>query len=288
VSSGVLALDLARHPAGARVADLVERVLLLDADELARLAQAGGRSVDRGAARRRLLEVTAQAPTMADALSAVTHALHDGPDSARVGQASAVLASRLMGRLPDLQALLLGTDPLADPATPLEAIAAVLDAVTATWLAPDEQVPAEDVQALRAPWESAVDAFPVAGPQAAPERATADLLDLLDRVARCTAQQWAELDAAHDASYDALGWSVSMHEACRAVADADRTVGVARWQLAAARTAATTGHPGASCAPGAMMSVVAAVQATCVRDLLPQEPLATMTGPCRAVLGWRV
>jgi hypothetical protein len=286
VSSGVLALDLARHPAGARVADLVERVLLLDAGELARLAEAGGRSADRGAARRRLLEVTAQAPTMADALSAVTHALRDAPDSAQVAQASAALASRLTGRLPDLQALLLGADPLADPATPVEAIAAVLDAVTATWLAASVRVRAEDVQTLRAPWHVAVDPFPVAVAPAVPERAAADLLDLLDRVARSTPEQWAGLDTAHEASYDALGWSSTMHEACRAAADADRTVDIARWQLAAARTAANTGHPRAVCAPGAMMSVVAAVQATCVRDLLPQEPLATMTGPCRAVLGW--
>ncbi|MDP9496347.1 MAG: hypothetical protein M3P46_01530, partial [Actinomycetota bacterium] len=40
LSAGVLALDLARHPSGAAVADVAERVLALTPDELTDLADA--------------------------------------------------------------------------------------------------------------------------------------------------------------------------------------------------------------------------------------------------------
>lgn len=58
-------------------------------------------------------------------------------------------------------------------------------------------------------------------------------------------------------------------------------------RLRSARTAHGTGHADDGVAPGAMMAVVSAVQATCVQDLLPPDTTASLTGACRAVLGWR-
>lgn len=284
VSAGVLALDLSRHPAGARLADLVDAVLTLDDHTVQALAVAAADPADRRPARRRLLDLAAAEPTAADGLAAVTAGLRSS--SPRL-PASTALGSRLLGRLPHLHALLVQEGPLAHADVDVAATGAALDAVTATWCAPCPDAVLEDLAVLVAPWRAAVPPFPAPLPTAVPDGASAALLDLLDLLAGCTPAQWTALDEAHDASYDGLGWSDAVHAACALSAETDRTFDVARWLLATARTAGTTGHPTDLVAPGAMMSVVAAVQATCVRDLLPEQDVATMTGPCRAVLGWR-
>ena len=289
VSAGVLALDLARHPAGAAVADLVDRALVLTPDDLLALG-AGAVTSDRGAARRRVLEIAERAPRLADALAEVgprlTAALTDTGAIARQAteRAAKDLAAQLVGSLPDLHALLLGESPLAD--ADAGAVGVVLDAVTAAWLQHDPAVAGVDVQLLRHPWEQAVPAFPASTPEVGLVGVTGSLLSLLDAVARASTEQWLELDRAHEAMYDGLDWSIAMHEGCREAAESGRTQPIARWHLAAARTAHGTGLSRQLTAPGAMMSVVAAVQGACVRDLLPELTTASLTGPCRAVLGW--
>lgn len=281
VSASVLALDLTRHPSGARLADLVDSALLLDEPTLAALREAAAALPDRQPARRRLLTVAQHQPSMADGLAGVSAGLRAEQPSL---VASAALAGRLLGRLPHLHAMLLQEGPLAE-AEPL-AVGTVLDAVTATWCAADPSAQLDDLEALHAPWHAAVPPFPAPLPVAVPAGASASLLQLLDRVASSTPAQWRELAHANDASYGGLGWSETLHLACLATAETDRVLDVARWLLAASRTASTTDHATDGVAPGAMMAVVSAVQATCVRDVLPAETVATMTGPCRAVLGW--
>ncbi|MDP9436350.1 MAG: hypothetical protein M3P93_14635, partial [Actinomycetota bacterium] len=104
----------------------------------------------------------------------------------------------------------------------------------------------------------------------------AALRRLLDDVARADTGRWARVEQAHWRREGGLSWSYAMHEACRAAAGADRVVPVARAQLAAARAVRLAGVSASAAARGAMMAVTAAVQATCVRDLL--EP------GCAAVL----
>lgn len=284
VSAGVLALDLARHPAGGALADLVDRALVLTPEDLSALSDAAAHD-DRGPARRRLLKTAERSPRLADALSEVTQRLAASLNGATTVSLPATdLAARLVGRLHDLHALLIGESPLAE--ADAAAVGAVLDAVTAAWLQHDPEVAIVDAQQLRGPWEQAVPPFPGSTPAVGVDGATESLLSLLDAVARAGTEQWLELDRAHEAMYDGLDWSTAMHEGCREAAGSDRTLAVARWHLAAARTAHGTGLTRQLIAPGAMMSVVAAVQGTCVRDLLPAATTASLTGPCRAVLGW--
>lgn len=287
ISAGVLALDLARHPAGARVTDVVERVMLLQPDDLTALGEAAALVPDRSVARKRLLAVAAASPTVSDTLASLTDTLASaGLEAAPVREASSLLATRLVGRLPDLHALLLSSEPLNGTDVPVGAIGAALDAVTAVWTSPQHSSRPGDLALMLTAWDAAVPIFPSPLPECDVPGAREALYDLLDRLAHCTPEQWADLDSAHVASYDLLGWSEHVHEACKAAAEAGRTIDVARWLLAAARTGNNTGHPQSGFAPGAMMSVVAAVQAICVLDVLPAESLAIMTGPCRASLNW--
>lgn len=278
ISAGVLALDLSRHPNGARVADVVDRVLLLEPADVHALTAAAELDPDRGAARQRLFAASAAEPGVADALAAVAPALGGGVEPAPVREVAGTLSTRLMGRLHDLHAMLLREPPLAG--AEVAVVGAVLDAVTAVWVEALPQADPADVALLLEPWDAAVPPFP------SPLPACPALSDLLERVARCSRDQWAQLDAAHDAAYGPLAWSQAVHEACRLAAEQEREVEVARWLLAAARTASTTGHTLVGTTPGAMMSVVAAVQAVLVAEQLQLELLAPMTGPCRTVLGW--
>jgi hypothetical protein len=54
--------------------------------------------------------------------------------------------------------------------------------------------------------------------------------------------------------------------------------------MSAVRAAVAAGHARATCAPGAMMSVVGAVQGLAVQDLLPHPVVQDLVAPCRAVL----
>ena len=287
VNAPVLALDLVRHPSGARVCDVLDRVLVLDAHDQAALAVAGAAGPVRTPARRRLLDVAARAPRMADVLAEAARTFVDGLAGGPAEKASTELSGALVGRLPDVHAMLLGDGPLAGSDVLVEAVGAALDAVTAAWTALDPAALPADVDLLTAPWLDALPVFPTRTPLAVPDGATGSLLDLLDALARATPAQWTALDVAHDVLFDGLDWSTAMHQGCRAAAESGRTRDVARWHLAAARTAHGTGLTMAVGAPGAMMSVVAAVQATCVGDLLESATLDVLTGPCRAMLGWQ-
>lgn len=272
VSSSVLALDLARHPHGAAVADVVDRALSLDRLDPP-TAHDGLRQ-----ARDRLALFADAAPRVSEALWGVSSAALGGLEPARVAEASQRLQSALMGRLEDLLALL--RDQLAREGLPQGAVDVVLDRVVSAWTSTDGD--ADDVWALRAAWDHAVADLPP--PPTPPAVRTAGLLDLLEAVARSTRVQWLALDVAHEQQHRGASWSLLLHEASRAAVELDRTVEVTRWQLSAVRAAHASGHALTTCAPGAMMSVVAAVQALCVQDVVAPAVADGLLGPCRAVL----
>ncbi len=289
LSASVLALDLSRHPQGASVADVVDTALSLDRppldpavlDRLARDVldlDAPAEDTARSAARSRLLERAAAAPTIVDALRTATLVLH-GTGARPVSDASDALRSALIGRLDDLLALL--QDQLGEQQCwPQASVDLVLDRVVAAWSGP--QADADDLRVLRSAWDGGVaELLPV------PPRAVhvEGLLELLEAVARCDARQWSALDALHQQRHRGTGWSELVHEATRAASSAGRVVDVARWQLSAVRAAQAAGHVRTTCAPGAMMSVVGAVQALCVQDVAPPAVVDALHGPCRAVLG---
>lgn len=275
-SSSVLALDLARHPSGAAVADTVDRVLCLTRDDLDALAAATVASPARDEARVRVLEHCACAPRMSAMMQVVGDTVAEalpGPEQARL--LLEVLSETLLGGLADLHALLRRERPLAGPGVPEAGVRAAVDAVTVAWAGRARGVELGELALLRAPWQQALSPVPVALPADGYGGSAAALRELLDQVSRADAAAWDRVQQAHLARQGGLMWSEAMHEACRAAADTGRLVDVARAQLAAARAVRLAGVSATSAAQGATMAVMAAVQATCVLDVL--EPSCART-----------
>ena len=257
VSAGVLAVDLARHPSGTAVADVVDRVLALDGNDLARLGEPAPESV-----RSRVLEVCAGRQRASGALQhlATMNSLESS------SAALTMLSEVLIGSLEDLLSLLRREPPLAsaEPA----AVLVALDAVTAAWAGREADF--HDLAALRAPWAAGVAAAPPSLPEAPWSE---PLRRLLDEVPHRTSEQWRRSVLAHRGTRATSRWSLAMHDACFAVWEADRVVDVARAQLAGARalrlSAASTGPD----AQANGMVLAAAVQAVCAADLLDTASL---------------
>ena len=269
VSASVLALDLTRHPSGAAVADVLDRALALDT-----AAAPVVLDLERAAARRRLLAVAAAAPRLDEALRAVSRTL--GTSDGRA--AAEVLSAALVGRVTDLVALL--ERELTDRGLPPSVVDVVVDRAVAAWSQADAAADPHDLETLRAPFAGVAGELPAAPPR---QGAVRELLVLLEAVARADAVEWAALDTAHGVAHGALRWSELVHEASRAAAEGGRTVDVARWQLSAVRAAHSAVRlPGTS--TGAAMSLVGAVQALAVVDLLPTSVVEPLLAPARLAL----
>jgi len=281
VSASVLALDLSRHSAGAVVADVVDRALTLPAILDVPAAPAGPPlsgvvDLERAAARTRLLEAADRAPRLDQALRAVSQSL-----GTRAGAVAAqVLQTALVGRLADLVQLL--EHELGDVrGLPRELVDAVVDRAVAAWVEDDDTAHLPDVTRLSAPWAALVGELPPSPPA---HGAVPQLLSLLEAVARTDRARWSALDAAHAAVHSGLSWSELMHAASRAAFEHGRTVPVARWQLSAVRASSAAGHVTAPWAPGAAMSIVGAVQALALLDVVPASVSEPLLAPCRRVL----
>ena len=269
VSASVLALDLIRHPSGAAVADVLDRALALDG-----AAPPAVIDLERADARRRLLAVASAAPRLVEALRAVSRSLGT-PDSSAAAE---VLSAALVGRVTDLVALL--ERELVDRRLPREVVDVVVDRAVAAWAEADLAADGHDLEVLSAAFGEVAGELPAAPPQ---QGAVRELLVLLEAVARADAARWSALDAAHAAVHTGLRWSELVHSASRAAVEGGRTVDVARWQLSAVRAAHSAGHP-AGTSTGAAMSLVGAVQALAVVDLLPTAVVEPLLAPARRVL----
>ena len=284
VSASVLAIDLARHPHGTLVADTVDRVLTLSADQVADLAVLACRHADqRPAARLRLLAHCAAAPRMSTLMRGVAASVRHGPPSpAATRTIYEALTETMFGGYADIERLLRSELPLRAETLVPTGVQAALDAVLVAWAgAPDGAgVPADDLGLLDDPWRS-LSPLPVCLPYAAYGGAAADLRALLEAVPRLDRSQWERLQGPPDIR---LGWAEAMHAASRAAYQSGRLVAVARAQLAAARVvrlSAVSTSPGASTA---MMTVSAAVQATCLGDVLPEDVGTALRRPWETAL----
>lgn len=278
VSSSVLALDLVRHPAGALVADTVDRVLALSSDDVRGLARCAVHDDARAQVRERLLAAGAVEPRMSRLMHGVRRVVADGlPGTAEARALADVLSETLLGGLGDLLALLGRDGPLSDPDLPAAGVQVALDAVTAAWSGRGPQgAHVADAFVLSGPWHAGAP-LPPPLPEQAYGGAARDLRDLLDDVARLSPERWRQVEQAHTRGPEAGSWSRAMHVASRAAADADRLVPVARAQLAAARALRLSGVSASEGARGGAMAVVAAVQAMCVRDRLDADTARTLT-----------
>ena len=251
VSAPVLAADVVRHPHAVQLADTLDRVLALSAQEAAGLRAPASADV-----RARVLQAGEATPRVAAELDHLGPALREeGP----TGRLAVRLESALLGSLADVHGLVLRESPVRALARDAQQVA--LDAVTSAWAGASAAL--SDVRALAAPWEAALD--PV--PPSLPERPwTPAVRDLLEEAPRRSSAQWAA-SLQHHRAGRSLRWSDTLHVACRAAWEADRLLDVARAQLAAARALALT-HTGV--APyGAALVLTGAVQAACTADLVP-------------------
>lgn len=285
VSASVLALDLVRHPGGAAVADVVDSALALTStgvlDGTGANAQPSVVDLGRPAARQRLLDAADLAPRVGEALRSVSVSLSPGSPAGATAGAVDSLQTALLGRLGDLVGLL--EDELGvRRGLPRNVVDAVVDGAVAAWSASLDGVEVDDVARLRAPWAA------LAGELPAPPPPTGDvpaLLELLEGVARADEGVWRLLGMAHEAQHTHLRWSELLHLASRAAVEHDRVLDVARWQLSAVRATAASGPAVAAGAPGAVMSLVAGVQALALRDVLPGPVAEGLVAPCRLALG---
>lgn len=279
VSASVLALDLARHPGGAAVADVVDSALVLT-------GTGGGPDqhvVDLGRApsRQRLLSAADRAPRLGQALRSVSLSLAPGGPAGAAAAAVDQLQTTLLGRLDDLVRLL--EDELGVRRRLSRTVVDIaVDAAVAAWCAPLDGVEPDDVGTLRAPWTALVGELPARPPRTG---AVPALLELLEAVVRAGDPEWRLLSAAHDVQHTGLRWSELLHLASRTAVEHDRTTDVARWQLSAVRATAACGPAATAAGPGAVMSLVGAVQALALRDVLPGPVADGLLAPSRLALG---
>ncbi len=259
VSAGVLAIDLARHPSGSSVADVVDSVLALTPGDLAALALVHPAAADvRG-------RVLARAGTAA--MTTALRQVRDGLTGEHAGDRVVdTLTTALLGDLPDLHALLRRELPLS--AAPPTVVQVVLDAVTAAWSASTADV--HDLVLLRAPYAVALGELPVSLPR---RPWSEQLTGLLEQVPHRSSAGWARSVAAHRRAPGQQRWSERMHDACWAVHHADRVHEVARAQLAAARALRLSGASTGPEAHAHGMVLTAAVQGVCAADLLDTRAL---------------
>ncbi len=263
VSAGVLAIDLARHPSGTSVADVVDRVLSLTAEDLDALSLS---SPAPGEVRDRVLVHSGTTP-MTTALRQVRHGLATGlPDAVRGAALRTTLTEALLGSLADLHEMLRREQPLVD--APPTAVQVSLDAVTTAWAG--RQADLADLSRLRAPWRDALGAVPASLPQRPWSPALAAVLDEVPRRSRAA---WARSVTAHREQRAASRWSERMHDACWAVHHADRVVDVARAHLAAARSLRLCEASTSPEAHAHGMVLAGAVQAVSAADLLDTRAL---------------
>lgn len=268
-SASVLAIDLARHPSGTAVADVVDRILALTPDQVERLREPAAAEV-----RQRVLATLSGAPRMSTLMDGVAATVAEGLPSVRESRTLlAALSETLIGGLEDLHELLAREDPLYGAPRAQTA----LDAVTVAWAGRHADL--ADLAALRRPWADSIDPVPPALPDTPHAPA---LRALLDDVSRLTPGQWRRVAEAHAARRGRFAWSTPMHLACRAAAEADRLTEVARAQLAAARALRLSGASTGSHAHAIAMAVTAAVQATCTRDLIEADVAEVLLTPWQA------
>ncbi len=243
VSSAVLACDLARHPSGAAVADVVDRVLVLGSTDLGTPAAAD--------VRERVLSSLAGAPRMSRLMDGVAAALAEGlPNRSTSRTILSAINETPLGGLEDLHRM------LEDEG----ACQVALDAVTVAWAGREADL--HDLHELQRPWARAIDPVPPAPPT------YPGLTELLDEIPRRTRSQWQRTVDAHGAHRGTLTWSQQVHTTCWAAFEAGILTDVARAQLAAARALRLSGASTGEDAHAIAMAVTGAVQGLCTAHLL--------------------
>lgn len=304
-SSPVLAFDLARMPAGDRLAELLLVALNLDEDGLAVIAARFDRKLDRSAAWLEMSALAAagrRAGEMLAAGASPTAATPAGGDSADVildvRETGAGVRSRrsflaamleqaplgdLDGLLACLRTEILGwtEDPASGSAVEFErttkALIVLCDAAAALYLS--DQLPAESVARLTAPWERAAAQLGAAyhrGPRL-PGRGTAQLIR---RARAATPEEMRQLRVAGDRlRSNSLTWTAAMQDASWAISLTGRVRDAAAAQLLLVLAVRAAHWPIPALAAGDWNLLSGALYARGVRDLMSQSTSQRLIRP---------
>jgi len=293
VSASVLAADLARHPAGIGVVDVLEAGLRLDAAGLRRLGGGFRDDAERAGAWAEVDQVCGARVQADTALSDVRRRLsNNNPDRAGLAEAADVLSRAQLGGLHQMVELVTaeilgwttrtanGLSVQTEPA----GVTAVTDALGAAYASPSLTV--ASASRLREPWVEYFGVLPVVGTGAAFGPESVALRALIDRLATLAPAQWTALHDVHwEAIREAPAWAPTMHLACSAAFIAGRVREVAAAQLAASRAVQLARLSAPLAARGVMTAVGSTVQAVAVRDLIEDEVYERLTATWRRVFG---
>ncbi len=303
ISAAVLAADLAVHPNGGAIADLLDRSLSLTELELSQLSSAVGRTPRRDSdwnAVEVACGVRPVVPQGVDRRSGGRAAAQPAAETDLLRRASDRdrFLTGLYGGLPELTECLrediLGwsrnrvgdvvvqRDPLG--------VRAVSDAVGAAYAAPG--LPAGVVGRLSASWREVIGDGPQVaaldgyGPRSQPVRAVIDGLARADRASLVALREHHHQHAAGaPAASDPRDWAECMHVAAQTAFLHDRIRQVASAQLALARAARLAQVPAELASDGVLTAATGAVQAVALSDVLPLDVLELLTEGWTTVFG---
>jgi hypothetical protein len=293
INAAVLAMDLVRHENGIGVADVLDRALLLHADDMPTLEAAFVDGAARKTAWREVDEASGSAPRMVDAMAAVAEALGNSAMALiEPGTADRLSRTPMFG-LGDLLAMT-RTDVLdwtwdrsGDVAVQRHpgASAVVGDAVAAAYCR--SMLSVQSYAQLGGPFAAAMGRQPSAlpnddsfGPQ------SVQLRQLVETIARLSPADVSALEvSARDARDEGFHWSQRMHAATWAAYLSGRIRTSARAQLAASRAVLVAGVSPLASASGVMRAVTAAVQALLVADMLDEDNYMSLVAPWERAIG---
>lgn len=294
VSPSVLCTDLVRHENGIGLIDILDRTLMLTAEDMPALTSVHHPDPAREAAWAEVDRVTGATPRLSDAVAVVRERIADGGLEALAGAGLAERLSRTpMFGLAHLLAMVRhdvldwtwqSAGEVAVQQHP-EAIDVICDAVAGAYTRAQLSVAA--YARLGGPWSllhrerplalPADDAF---GPQ------SRVLRELVERAARLTAAELARVEQAGAHRADAVStWPSLMHNASWAAYLSGRLRPATRAHLAAARALLLTGLEPMQAATGVMRVVSAAVAALVVADVLDTETYDALLAPWNEALG---
>lgn len=300
MSSAVLAADLARHPRGGAVADVLDRALRMGPDDLARIG-AGHRD---DAARRRCWALVAAIAGLRSPVPATAAGTGAGSGAAAAAAAPSDVAPAaepaardgLEAVLDCLREEIFGwtrrrADDLAVQDHPA-GLAAVCDAVGAAYTA--SELPGRMADRLLEPWRAAYGEVPAVPPADGFGPCSARVRAALDVLATAGAGRLARLHDCHQAT--ALGqqpadpppdaqrpggqrepepvvprprdWARTMHGACQAAFLHGRVREVASAQFGVVRAVRIAGLPPEVSGAGVLTAATGAVQAVALADVL--------------------
>lgn len=304
VSAAVLAADLAVHPSGGAVIDVVDRALRLGTADLAHLTTAFRDDLQRQAAwsavevavglRHAVLPTLERRAVTAGGRPAAAGTTYRrrASDHARgtlgasygdFADLGGCLCEDVLGWTRRRSAdRIVQSEPLG--------VQAVTDALGAAYALPALQ-PVQ-VARLFAPWRKVFGDWPcVAIGEAFGPRSVA-VRSVVDRLSRAG---YAELVVLRDLHHehaagpavasDPRDWAQCMHVACQAAFVHGRVREIASAQLAVARAVRLAQIPPALATDGVLTAATGAVQAVALADVLPMDALELLTKPWATVFG---